>query len=85
MIFQKHLKVLKEFYGNPCAGGVVTGGKSQWMVPTIISKWDLDVQQGLLNLTMKSNATQAMVEVSTLLIPLILNPLAQLWKVVKAS
>jgi hypothetical protein len=26
-----------------------------------------------------------MVEVSTLLIPLILNPLAQLWKVVKAS
>jgi hypothetical protein len=55
------------------------------MVPTIISKWDLDVQQGLLNLTMKSNATQAMVEVSTLLIPLILNPLAQLWKVVKAS
>jgi hypothetical protein len=34
---------------------------------------------------MKSNATQAMVEVSTLVIPLIVNPLTQLWKVINAS
>jgi hypothetical protein len=55
------------------------------MVPTIISKWDLDVQQGLFKLTMKPNVAQAMVEVSTLLIPLIVNPLTQLWKVINTS
>ncbi len=79
------MEVLKEFYGNPRACGVATGGKSQCMVPTIISKWDLDVQQGLFKLAMKSNAAQAMVETSTLLIPLIVNPLTQLWKVINTS
>jgi hypothetical protein len=29
MTFRKHLEVLKEFYGNPCACGVATSGKSQ--------------------------------------------------------
>jgi hypothetical protein len=32
----------------------------------ILSGWDLDVQQGLFKLTMKSNAIQAMVEVVAL-------------------
>jgi hypothetical protein len=36
------------------------------MVLAIISSWDLDVQQGLFKLTMKSNTAQAMVEVMAL-------------------
>jgi hypothetical protein len=36
------------------------------MVPTILSYWDLDVQQGLFKLTMKSNNAQAMAEVVVL-------------------
>jgi hypothetical protein len=48
------------------------------MVPTIISCWDLDVQQGLFKLTMKLNDVQAMVEVvviaSNKANPIIVNP-----------
>ncbi len=36
------------------------------MVPTILSGWDLNAQQGLFKLTMKSNIVQAMVEVVAL-------------------
>jgi hypothetical protein len=36
------------------------------MVLAILSCWDLDVQQGLFKLTMKSNIVQAMVEVVAL-------------------
>jgi hypothetical protein len=36
------------------------------MVPAIIFEWDMDAQQGLFKLTMKFNAVQAKVEVSTL-------------------
>jgi len=55
---------------------------------TILFGRDLDVQQGLFKLTMKSNAIQAMVEVSQLIIdkvnPQIVNPLTHLWKVINA-
>jgi hypothetical protein len=58
------------------------------MVPTIIFKWDLDAQQGLFKLIMKSNATQVMAEISTLIInkvnPQIVNPFTRLWKVINA-
>jgi hypothetical protein len=64
--FLKHLEVLKFFYGNPQACGVAIGDKSQWMVPTILFRWDLDVQQRLFKLMMKSNVPQAMAKVSTL-------------------
>jgi hypothetical protein len=60
--------VLKKFYGNPHACGVVIGDKSQSMVLAILSGWDFDAQQGLLKLMMKSNVTQAMAKVSTLTI-----------------
>jgi hypothetical protein len=36
------------------------------MVPTILLSWDLDAQQVLFKLTMKSNIVQAMVEVVAL-------------------
>jgi len=56
------------------------------MVPTIIFKWDLDAQQGLFELIMKSNATQVRAEISTLIInkvnPQIINPFTRLWKVI---
>ncbi len=60
--------MLKKFYGNPSACGVAIGDKSQWMVPTILFGWDLDAQQGLFKLMMKSNVAQAMAKVSTLFI-----------------
>jgi hypothetical protein len=68
MTIPTHLEVLKEFYDNPCACGVAIGGKSQSMVHAIISEWDLDAQQGLFKPTMKFNAIQPMIEVSTLVI-----------------
>jgi hypothetical protein len=59
------------------------------MAPTILSGWDLDAQQGLFKLTMKSNATQAMVEIVTLAFdkvsPTIINPLTHMWRVIYAS
>jgi hypothetical protein len=38
------------------------------MVPPILFRWDLDAQQGLFKLVMKSNVAQAMAKVSTLVI-----------------
>jgi hypothetical protein len=38
------------------------------MVPDIFFRWDLDVQQGLFKLMMKSNVAQAMAKVSALVI-----------------
>ncbi len=59
------------------------------MVPTILWGWDLDVQQGLFKLTMKSNVAQAMVEVMALasnkVNPTIINPLTRMWQVIHAS
>ncbi len=66
MTFPTHLEVLKDLYGNPRACGIATSGKSWSMVPAIIFEWDMDAQQGLFKLTMKFNAVQAKVEVSTL-------------------
>jgi hypothetical protein len=59
------------------------------MFPAILSGWDLDVQQGLFTLTMKSNAAKAMAEVVALafdkLNPTIINPLTHKWQVIYAS
>jgi hypothetical protein len=59
------------------------------MVPTILSSWGLDIQQGLFKLTMKSNATQAMVEVVVLesnkVNLTIINTLTCMWGVIHAS
>ncbi len=60
--------MLKKFYGNPHACGVVIGDKSQSMVPAILSGWDFNAQQGLFKLMMKSNVAQVMAKVSTLTI-----------------
>jgi hypothetical protein len=49
----------------------------------------LDAQQGLFKLTMKLNATQAMVEIVALasdkVNPTIINPLTHMWRVIHAS
>jgi hypothetical protein len=58
------------------------------MVPTILLGWDLDVQQGLFKLTMKSNAAEAMAEVVALAFDInltIINPLTHMWQVIYAS
>ncbi len=59
------------------------------MVPTIISCWDLDVQQGLFKLTMKSNVVQAMAKIivcaSDKVNVTIINPLTHMWGVIYAS
>jgi hypothetical protein len=58
------------------------------MVLATLSSWDLDTQQGLFKLTMKSNA-QAMVEVMVLasdkINPTIINPFTCMWRVIHAS
>ncbi len=59
------------------------------MVPTILLSWDLDAQQVLFKLTMKSNIVQAMVEVVALAFdkvnPTNINPLTCMWQVIHAS
>jgi len=54
------------FYYNPHPCGQVKEGKFVPMVLAILLGLNLDAQQGLFKLTMKSNATQAMVKVVTL-------------------
>jgi hypothetical protein len=53
------------------------------MVPAILSGWDLDAQQGLFKLTIKSNTIQAMAEIvafaSNKVNPTIINPLTCMW------
>jgi hypothetical protein len=53
------------------------------MVPTILLGWDLNYQQGLFKLTMKSNITQAMAEIMALtsnkVNPTIINLLTCMW------
>ncbi len=55
------------------------------MVLAVFSGWDLDAQQRLFKLTMKSNASQAMAEVVALVAnkvnSQIVNPLTDLWNV----
>jgi hypothetical protein len=53
------------------------------LVPTILLGWELDVQQSLFKLKMKSNYAQAMVERMTLAFdkanPTIINVLTNIW------
>jgi hypothetical protein len=89
MTFPKLLEALKEFYCNPYLCGVTIGDKSQSMVLAIIFEWDLNVQQGLFKLMMKSRVVQPMAKISTLAIdkvnPQIVNPFTHLWKVINTS
>jgi len=75
--------MLKDFYYNPCPCGQPKDGKSALTVLAILSGQDLDVQQGLFKLTMKSNIVQAIVEVvvftSDKVNPTIINPLTCIW------
>ncbi len=81
--------MLKNFYYNPRPCGQPKDGKFAPMVPPILSSWDLDVQQGLFKLTMKSKATQTMVEIVALAFnkinPTNINPLTCMWQVIHAS
>jgi hypothetical protein len=55
--------MLKGFYCIPWLCEQFKDNNYIFMVPTILLGWDLDVQQGLFKLTMKSNDVQAMAEV----------------------
>jgi hypothetical protein len=46
---------VERFYGHPCPCGVATINKSTLMVSIVLLGWDLNAQQGLFKLTMKSN------------------------------
>jgi hypothetical protein len=81
--------MLKKIYGSSHPCGQPKDDKYAPMVLTILSGWDLDVQQGLFKLTMKSNIVQTMVEVVALAFdkvnPTIINPLTRMWRVIHAS
>jgi hypothetical protein len=64
MTFPWHLEVLIDFYGNESTYGVQTNAKFALVFHAILSSWDLGAQQGFFKLTMKSNASQAIVEVA---------------------
>lgn len=87
--FPWHLEMLKGFYYSLWPCGQSTNGNSTLVVLTILWGWDLDVHQGLFKLTMKSNATQAMVEVVAFAFnkanPIIVKPFTHLWQVIHAS
>ncbi len=59
------------------------------MVLAILSSWDLNAQQNMFKLTMKSNDAQAMAEILALTFnkvnPTIINPLTCMWWVIHAS
>jgi hypothetical protein len=86
MTFLWQLKVLKDFYGSEHTYGIQTNGKYASMVPTVLSGWDLDSQQRLFKLTMKSNAYQVMAKMVAMVAnkvdPQIVNPFTCLWKVI---
>jgi hypothetical protein len=77
------LEVLKGFYCSPSTCGQYQGGKCALIVLVVLSGWDLDAQQGLFKLIMKSNSTQAMDEVVALASnkanPIIVNMLTCVW------
>jgi hypothetical protein len=69
-----------------CTYRIQTNGKFALVVLAILSSWDLDAQQRLFKLTMKSNAFQAMAKVVALVAnkvnPQIVNPLTCLWNMI---
>ncbi len=77
-----------DFYGSEHTYEVQTNGKFSLVVLDVLSSWDLDAQQGLFKLTMKSNASQAIVEVVALATdkvnPQIVNLFICLWNVINA-
>jgi hypothetical protein len=81
--FASYLEVLIFFYCNPCPCGQIKDEKSDPTIPSILSSWDLDVQQGLFKLTTKSNIVQAMAKVMALRFDkvnrTIINPLTHMW------
>jgi hypothetical protein len=54
MTFPWHLEVLMDYYGNERTYRVPTNGKFASVV-LVFSNWELDAQQRLFKLTMKSN------------------------------
>jgi hypothetical protein len=81
--------MLKNFYCSPHPCGQPKDDKFAPMVPTILSCWNLDVQQGFFELTMKSNAIQTMAKIVVLAFdkvnPTIINPFTRMCQVIHAS
>ncbi len=61
--FFRQMEILKGFYCNPQSCEQFKDKKSTPMVSSIILAWDLNVQNELFKLTMKSNVVQAMAKV----------------------
>ncbi len=87
--FLWHLEILKNFYWNPCPCGEMKEWKSTHMVFAIVFSWNLDAQQGLFKLIMKSNAFQSVVEVMVFAFnkanPIVINHLTHMWWLIDAS
>ncbi len=78
-----------DFYCSECTYKVQTNCKFASMVLVVLSSWDLDAEQRLFKLTMKSNDSQAMAKVVALVAnkvnSQIVNPLNCLWNMINLS
>jgi hypothetical protein len=69
--FRKHLDVIKDFFGEPRWIGE---GEQRKLIPPILDRFKLELEQPLFKVAMISNAHQAMEG------PQDLNPLTKLWR-----
>ncbi len=87
--FSRQMEILKGFHCNPWSCEQFRDKKFTPMVASIILAWDLNVQNGLFKLTMKSNVVQAMAKVVALVTNqtnlIFFNPFTLLWQVIHAS
>jgi hypothetical protein len=75
--FQKHLNVLKAYYGE--SKWIMEGDENKQLVPAVLDCFQLEVQQPLFKLAILSNAQAAMESLDTL------NPLTRLWQMLDAN
>jgi hypothetical protein len=75
--FQKHLNVLKAYYGE--SKWIMEGDENKQLVPAILDCFQLEVQELLFKLAVLSNAQAAMESLDTL------NPLTHLWQMLDAN
>jgi len=74
--FRKHLDVLKSFYGE---AQWVRNDDNKCLIPTLLDRFELEVQQPLFKMAMISNATTAMDSLGKV------NPLTRLWRMLDAN
>ena len=74
--FRKHLDVLKNFYGE---AQWVGNDDSKHLIPALLDRFELELQQPLFKMAMISNATVAMDSLDKV------NPLTCLWRMLDAN